>query len=178
MTLVGEAWKLRIYIFRLMERKMRRFKQLLTEDNTKEILCSATNGVLSLVNTEGEPYGVPISYAYDGNRHIYFHSAVKGYKIDCIKSDSRCSFCVVDKDQIIPEEFTTYFRSVIVKGTIHISTSPDEIMKGLLLLCEKYSPGINPDAEIAKNVSHVSVLRLDIDSMTGKEAIELVQERK
>ncbi len=161
-----------------MERKMRRFKQLLPEDGTKEILYSATNGVLSLVDADGEPYGVPISYAYDGDCHIYFHSAVKGHKIDCIKADSRCSFCVVGKDKIIPEEFTSYFRSVIVKGAIHIATSPDEIMKGLLLLCEKYSPGINSDAEIAKCLSHVSVLRLDIESMTGKEAIELVRERK
>ncbi len=161
-----------------MERKMRRFKQLLPEDATKGILYAATNGVLSLVDADGEPYGVPISYAYDGDRHIYFHSAVKGHKIDCIEADSRCSFCVVGQDRIMPEEFTSYFRSVIVKGSIHIVTSPDEIMKGLLLLCEKYSPGINSDAEIAKGLSHVSVLRLDIESMTGKEAIELVRERK
>ncbi len=51
-----------------MERKMRRFKQLLSEQATKEILCNATNGVLSLVDSDGEPYGVPISYVYDGNK--------------------------------------------------------------------------------------------------------------
>ena len=50
-------------------------------------------------------------------------------------------------------------------------------MKGLLLLCDKYSPGIGPEDEIAKCIRHVSVLRLDIDSKTGKEAIELVRKR-
>ena len=50
-----------------MERKMRRFKQLLSEQATKEILNNATNGVLSLIDSDGEPYGVPISYVYDGN---------------------------------------------------------------------------------------------------------------
>lgn len=157
---------------------MRRFKQLLPEEATKNILSSATNGVLSLVDSDGEPYGVPVSYAYDGGKRIYFHSAVKGYKIDCIQADSHCSFCVVGQDRIIPEEFTSYFRSVIVKGVIHIVTAPDEIMKGLLFLCEKYSPGIDSNAEIARCLSHVTVLRLDIESMTGKEAIELAGERK
>ena len=161
-----------------MERKMRRFKQLLDEQATKEILNHATNGVLSLVDSDGEPYGVPISYAYDGDRSIYFHSAVKGHKIECIEAESRCSFCVVAQDLIVPDEFTTYFRSVIVKGTVHTVIDRDDMIQGLLLLCAKYSPGIDPDAEISKCINHVSVLRLDIDSLTGKEAIELVRKRK
>lgn len=160
-----------------MERKMRRFKQLLSEQATKEILCNATNGILSLIDSGGEPYGVPISYVYDGGKCIYFHSAVKGHKMECIAANGRCSFCVIGLDQIMPDEFTSYFRSVIVKGQIHVVTDRDEMMKGLLLLCEKYSPGVNPDAEISKCIGHVSVLRLDIDGMTGKEAIELVKKR-
>ncbi|MDE6536826.1 MAG: pyridoxamine 5'-phosphate oxidase family protein [Muribaculaceae bacterium] len=157
---------------------MRRFKQLLDEQTTKEILNNATNGVLSLVDSDGEPYGVPISYAYDGNGCIYFHSAVTGHKIECIETESRCSFCVVAQDLIVPDEFTTYFRSVIVKGSVHTVIDRDDMIQGLLLLCAKYSPGIDPDAEISKCINHVSVLRLDIDSLTGKEAIELVRKRK
>ena len=161
-----------------MERKMRRFKQLLSEQATKEILNNATNGVLSLIDSDGKPYGVPISYVYDGNKRIYFHSAVTGHKIECIKSNANCSFCVINQDMIVPEEFTTYFRSVIVKGSIRVVVDHDEMMKGLMLLCEKYSPGINPDAEISKCYNHVAVLGLDIVSMTGKEAIELVRKHK
>lgn len=161
-----------------MERKMRRIRQLLSEDDAKGILTTATNGVLSLVDADGSPYGVPLSFAYDNDGHIYFHSAVKGLKIDCIKAVSRCSFCVVGQDIIVPEEFTSYFRSVIVKGRISIITLEDEIMKGLLLLCEKYSPGIDSGNEIAKCRSHVTVLRFDIEEMTGKESIELVRQRK
>lgn len=161
-----------------MERKMRRFKQLLDEQVSKEILNNASNGVLSLFDPGGEPYGVPVSYVYDGAKCIYFHSAVKGHKIECIEANGHCSFCVVGQDVIVPEEFTTYFRSVIVKGTIRVVIDRDEKMKGLLLLCEKYSPSIDPDSEISKCFDHVSVLCLDIDSMTGKEAIELVRKRK
>ncbi|MDE6134631.1 MAG: pyridoxamine 5'-phosphate oxidase family protein, partial [Muribaculaceae bacterium] len=113
-----------------------------------------------------------------GGSHIYFHCALKGHKIDCIAADSRCSFCVVGQDRIVPEEFTSYFRSVIVKGNINIMTSHDEVMKGLQLLCEKYSPGIDSGNEIARYLRNVIVLRLDIESVSGKEAIELVRQRK
>lgn len=160
-----------------MERNMRRSKQLLSDADSKEILFSATNGILSLIDPDGGVYGVPISFAYDGGKHIYFHSAIKGYKIDCLTVDPRCSFCIVGQDEIVAEKFTSFFRSVILKGTIHIVSEPDEIMKGLLLLCEKYSPGIDPNAEIASCLNRVVVLRLDIENMSGKEAIELVRKR-
>ncbi len=156
---------------------MRRGRQLLSEDDTRNILLNSSNGIISLVDPDGYPYGVPVSFAYDGRSHIYIHSAVSGYKIDCIASDPRCSFCVVGQDRIIPDKFTSYFRSVIVRGKLKFVSDPDEIMKGLLLLCEKYSPGISPESEISKCIGHVAVIRLDIESMTGKEAIELVRER-
>ena len=160
-----------------MERKMRRFKQLLSVEDSLSILSNATNGILSLIDPDGGVYGVPVSFACDDQGHIYLHSAVKGHKNDCIAADHRCSFCVVGQDKIVAEEFTSYFRSVIIKGSIHHVSEPEEINKGLLLLCDKYSPGIDPSAEIAKCLSHVAVLRIDIESMTGKEAIELVRNR-
>ncbi len=49
-----------------MSRRMRRFKQLLQMDDAVAILNAGTNGVLSLVDAEGKPYGVPLSYVYDG----------------------------------------------------------------------------------------------------------------
>lgn len=154
-----------------MESKMRRLKQLLDEVSAKEILWSGTNGVLSLVDADMEPYGVPLSYAYDGDNRIYIHSAVKGHKLECIADNEHCSFCVVGQDLVRPEEFTTYFRSVIVKGKIHIVDNREEMMKGLLLLCEKYSPGIDSSTEISRCFGRVAVLRIDIESMTGKEAV-------
>ena len=161
-----------------MEQKMRRFKQQVAIDDAVKILNRCTNGILSLVDTDGEPYGVPISYAYDGHNHLYLHSAVAGRKIDCIKADSRCSFCVVSQDNIVPDEFTTYFRSVIVAGKIKILTDAEEILQGLIMLSDKYCPGIDPTAEIDKFINTVKVLRIDIDSITGKESIELVRQRE
>lgn len=156
---------------------MRRFKQQLPDEEAFEILGSATNGVLSLCDADGSPYGVPLSFAVDGTEHIYFHSARSGHKLDCINGDGRCSFCVVAQDYIVPAEFTTYFRSVIVAGRISVVESPDEMLHGLSLLCEKYSPGVPSGEEIDRCIRAVVVLRLDIESVTGKESIELTRAR-
>ena len=156
---------------------MRRFRQQLSEESAREILSKCSNGVLSLVGEDGAPYGVPLSFAYDGEAAVYFHCALDGRKLDCIRHDRRCSFCVVGQDLIAPEEFTTHFRSVIVEGTVRIVEDSDEIMKGLMLLCDKYLPGVDPSAELSKYLSRVAVLRLDIQTLTGKEAIELVRKR-
>lgn len=160
-----------------MTYKMRRFKQQLPDEEAFEILRSATNGVLSLCDADGCPYGVPLSFAVDGTEHIYFHSARSGHKLDCINGDGRCSFCVVAQDLIVPDEFTTYFRSVIVAGRVSVVESSEEILHGLGLLCEKYSPGVPSEDEISRCMPAVVVMRLDIESITGKESIELTRAR-
>ena len=100
-----------------MFRKMRRHKQLLSKEECEKILYKATSGVLALEGDNNYPYTVPISYLYEDNK-IYFHSAKSGHKIDSIKKNQKVSFCVIDQDKIVPEEYTTYFRSVIVFGKI------------------------------------------------------------
>lgn len=56
-------------------------------------------------------------------------------------------------------------------------TEMEEMLFGLRLLSTKYSPGVDPEAEISRFIKNVLVLRLDIESITGKESIELVKER-
>ena len=102
-----------------MFRPMRRIKQQLSEDDAKSVLEHGTSGVIALSGDEGYPYAVPMSYVFDGNR-IIFHSALSGHKIDAIKNSNKASFCVVEKDEIIPDEYTTYFRSVVAFGKIRI----------------------------------------------------------
>ena len=80
-----------------MFREMRRNKQLLTEDISREILQRNTSGVLSLMGDEGYPYGVPLSYVLAGDK-IFFHCAKTGHKIDAIRSCEKASFCVIDQD--------------------------------------------------------------------------------
>lgn len=160
-----------------MERGMRRFKQKLNPDDVAEILTCGTNAILSLVDVDGEPYGVPISFVWDGSDFIYMHSAVTGRKIECIRHKGSCSLCVVAQDDVVPKEFTTYFRSVIAEGDIHIVDDVEERISALRMIALKYSPGFDSAGEIAECLGHVAVLRMKIISISGKEAIELARRR-
>ena len=155
---------------------MRRFKQLLSAEDMERILRNGKYCVMAVSGDDGYPYAVPINYVYDGTS-IYIHSAAQGHKIDALRRNPKCSLCVVDKDDVIPEEFTSYFRSVIAFGTACFVESADEKIAALRLLGGKYSPGIDPEAEIARFIKTVCIVRIDIDSVTGKEAIELTRAR-
>ena len=100
-----------------MFREMRRKNQLLTDEECIEILNSSTSGTLALLGDNDYPYSVPISYVYNDGK-LYFHSALTGHKIDAINMHSKASFCVIAQDKVVPEKYTTYFRSVIAFGKI------------------------------------------------------------
>ena len=157
-----------------MFREMRRKRQKLSGEETAAILHRGTNGVLALAGDDGYPYAVPVSYVYDGT-YIYVHGAKAGHKIDAIAREEKASFCVVDQDQIVPEKDTTYFRSAIVFGRMQVVEDEGEKR------AEKYSPEHTEkrrNEAIGKDWKPLCILRLTIEHMTGKEAIELVRERE
>lgn len=159
-------------------RKMRRFRQQLTKSECDAILTTATSGTLALLGDNGYPYAVPISYVYADGK-LYFHSAKTGHKVDAVRGCEKASFCVIAADDVHPSEFTTYFRSVIAFGKIQIVESEDERIYAASLLGDKYNPGDDSglQKELEKGLSHMLVLRFDIDHLTGKEAIELVRKK-
>ena len=109
-------------------REMRRRRQQLSDEESIAILRNGTSGTLGLLGDNGYPYTVPLSYVYaDGC--IYFHSALAGHKVDAIRACDKASFCVVAQDAVQPKEYTTYFRSVIAFGRIHIIDDEQEKLK-------------------------------------------------
>ena len=159
-----------------MFREMRRKKQQLTEVECIKILTENTSGVLAVSGDNGYPYAVPLSYVYD-NGSLYFHCAKSGHKLDAIKTCDKVSFCVVDQDRVVPQEYTTYFRSVIIFGRASIVDQKDEIRSAIEQLALKYSPDDskdNRDSVIEKEYNAVCMVKIQIEHMTGKEAIELV----
>ena len=163
-----------------MFREMRRKRQQLMEDEARQIMAAGTSGVLALSGDDGYNYAVPISYALDGNK-IYFHSARSGHKLDAMRRNDRVSFCVIERDEIVPEEFTTYFRSAIAFGRIKIveDDADPEKRRGLELLAAKYSPAVDVAAreeELLKMKACV-VPVLEIEHLTGKAARELIEKK-
>ena len=159
-----------------MFREMRRFKQQLLEETAAAILDRNTAGTLALLGDDDYPYSLPISYVYADGK-IYFHSAKTGHKIDAIKKHEKASFSVIDKDEIVPEEYTTYFRSVIAFGKVRLVEDIDEIRRIATVLAMKYSAAFAEGipAEIDSSINHMAIIEMEIEHMTAKEAIELVK---
>ena len=160
-----------------MEHKMRRIKQELPREEALAVLDRATSGVLALVDADGAPYAVPMSFARVGES-LYFHCANAGHKLEAARACGRASFCAIDQDAVVPAEFTTYFRSAIAFGPIAELEDPAEKVVALRALAAKYSPGLDPTAEIDGSLRRTCVLDLRIERVTGKEARELMEARR
>ena len=161
-----------------MFRDMRRKNQLLPQEEAEAILRQGTSGVLSLLGDGGYPYGVPLSYVYH-NGKLYFHCAKAGHKLDAIRWEGKCSFCVIDQDQVAPEKYTTYFRSVIAFGRIRILEDPEEKRAALEVQGKRFNPH-DPEGlekEITSSWNSVCVLEMKVEHLTGKEAEELRKRR-
>jgi nitroimidazol reductase NimA-like FMN-containing flavoprotein (pyridoxamine 5'-phosphate oxidase superfamily) len=161
-----------------MFREMRRKKQLLSESETIEILQSCTSGVLAVTGDNDYPYAVPLSFAYKDGK-LFFHFAKAGHKIDGIKKNNKVSFCVIKTDDVIQKTFTTHFRSAIVFGRVRILTEDSEKKYALECLVEKYSPDYITEgqSEIEHDWNRVCVAEVQIEHMTGKAAIEIINNK-
>lgn len=162
-----------------MFRDMRRNRQRLSQADTESILTAGTSGVLAVDGDGGYPYAVPLSYVYHKGK-LYFHCAKTGHKLDAIARNPKASFCVIGQDQVVPAEYTSYFRSVIAFGSIRVLEDEEELRQAIRLLSDRYAPLEPPErreAMIDKERAGLCMLEMTIASMTGKEAIELVRQR-
>ena len=164
-------------------REMRRFKQILPQEDNLEILRRGTHGVMAIIADDDYPYGIPINYYYNEEKNvIYFHGANKGMRWDYMKENPKVSFCVVDLDQNDPENYSTNFRSAICYGRARIVEDDAEYHKALVDLTTKFVKGVHSAEEIVKQIeiekAQCGVTAIDVEFITGKEAIELVMAKK
>ena len=159
-----------------MFRQMRRFKQQLPQEEAVEILKRGKTGILAVNGDDGYPYPVPVNYVY-ANGKIYFHGAKAGHKFDAMARDSKVSFCVIDRDDVVPEELTAYYKSVIAFGRVR-SLEGEELIQAAYDLSIKYYD--NPQAvrkEIEGSLPRLACFEITIEHLTGKEAKELMARR-
>lgn len=154
-----------------MFREMRRNKQMLSNEECIDILHTSASGVLAVSGDDDYPYAVPLNYVYRNNR-IYFHGAKVGHKLDGIRRNEKVSFCIIDKDDVIQEKLTTYFRSVIVFGKARILEKKDEKWRALEILSLKYSPDNkeNIHMELEKSLDFTSIIEIQIELISGKQS--------
>ncbi len=163
-----------------MFREMRRSRQALPEAESLAILERGSHGVLAVLGDEGYPYAVPLNYVYaDGA--IYFHCARSGHKYDAVKACPRTSFCVIDRSNVVPETYSTDYRSVIVFGEVSELTDEAEKRHAIECLALRFAPDDSAEhraAAIDGDWDALCVLVLRIEHLSGKEAMALAKARR
>ena len=151
-----------------MKRPIRRADRALSQEQAMEILQNGEYGILSTVSSDGQPYGVPVSFAY-ANDALYFHCAVEGHKLENLTSNPRVSFCVVGTIEVLPNTFATRYESAIVFGKACELTG-DEKRIGLTKLLKKYSPDFMEKGleYIDSDVEKTRVFKIEIEALSGK----------
>jgi nitroimidazol reductase NimA-like FMN-containing flavoprotein (pyridoxamine 5'-phosphate oxidase superfamily) len=152
--------------------KLRRAeKEIKDKSEVDEILRLAYVGRLGTC-LDGEPYVVPLSFAYDGCR-IIFHGPVEGKKMTVIAGNPRVCF-EVDEYELIPGgtscEYSFRYRSVVAKGIARVVQDPEIRLEGLKLLVEKYAPGKSDEItkERLGSFRNLTIVEIEIKEMTGK----------
>ena len=151
-----------------MQRPIRRADRALSQEQAMEILFKGEYGILSTVSSDGQPYGVPVSYCYSDNL-LYFHCAVEGHKLENLAANNRVSFCVVGETKILPEKFATRYESAIIFGKAYELTG-NEKLSGLTELLKKYSPDFLEKGQlyIESNAEKTRVYKIEIEALSGK----------
>ena len=162
-----------------MFREMRRKNQVLSLKENIQILDRGTSGVLAVSGDDDYPYAVPLSYVYYDNK-IFFHCGKAGHKLDAIAKNEKVSFCVIDKDEIIQNTYTSHFRSVIAFGKARILEEEGEKRAAIEILTEKYSPDMGKTHQLQTidgGFNNLCMIELTIDHLSGKEAMELAKRK-
>lgn len=156
-----------------------------------QIIDKASYGVLSMVDENGEPYGIPLSIVRDGNT-LYFHSAMDGKKVKIFEKNPKVNIAFVgdvnipenytreELDEISKDEskasvfissvFTTEYESAVVKGQVKPVEKEEEKVKGMKLICEKYTPTKMDyfDIAIKTGLKRTNVYKVEIEEIKAK----------
>lgn len=103
---------------------------------------------------------------------MFFHSANQGQKLDMIRQNNRACFQVTVGHRLIETRIRCNcgmeYRSVVGRGRIYFVTDPAEKIDGLNAVVHHYHGQDRPRYNEAY-VRAVTVLRLDIEELTGKQ---------
>lgn len=119
---------------------------------------------------EKYPYMLPFNYGYDNNA-LYIHSATTGKKLDLIEKNNHVCFEIELNHEIIKYDqsckWTTKYRSIVGFGRIEVIKDFEDKVKGLDIIMQHH--GKKDNAYIHKAVDKMVIMKLTVDSLTGKQ---------
>ena len=152
-----------------MVKEIRRKDRALDYAAAYALLKTCEYGVLSTADRDNQPYGIPVNYAVVEDS-IVIHCATEGHKLENIGSNAKVSFCAVGRTQVLPDQFSTRYESVVVFGSAAVVNGEKQKRAALAALLAKYAPDHLAAGEqyVDKQIGRVSVIKVSIDHLTGK----------
>ena len=150
-------------------REMRRKERQITEEEAWAVVDKCEYAFLAMTAEDGTPYGLPVTVVREG-RNIYFHSALEGRKVECLRRQPRvCMTCVGDT-AIQQDRFTTLYESAVAFGTAAEVTEDGEKVEALRMLCLRHTPDNMADFDRAVNASlaRTGIWKITVEELTGK----------
>lgn len=116
--------------------------------------------------SEDAPYVIPVNFVFF-NGALYFHCAVEGRKLDCLKRSPAVGFSVHEILAIDREKATTLYKSLCGTGTASCVADIEEKSSALAALAKKYeSRCALPIPE--KRLQITELVKITILSLSGK----------
>lgn len=152
---------------------MRRKEKEITNKSEIEAIIKQCLVCRIAFNAPDFPYVIPLAFGYSA-RSIYFHTAKKGKKIDCITNDNRVCFEFENNIELKSDiakacNWSFVYESVIGYGFVEEIMGPGDKEKALNHIMEHYS---GKAWEISlDSINKTRVWKIIIDSMTGKRSL-------
>ena len=100
-----------------------------------------------------------------------FHCARDGYKLDCFAVNPRAHFVAVQETNVLPEEFSIEYKSVMVSGNLEEIEDREEKVRCAQIVGDKYST-ISSEGYANRAVDKIRVFRLKIEHISGKRLVK------
>ncbi len=122
---------------------------------------------------DGEPYLVPLSFGYDGDR-LYFHCAMDGLKLDFLAANPRVCFTVVEGPRLVEHErvacsFSAAYASVLGRGRAMELVDEASRRRGLDEIMRHYTGRGEWEYGTAV-LARTRIWAVEIESLTGKRS--------
>lgn len=133
-----------------------------------EVLDRAPYVTVSFTRPDGSPYGVPLSLARTDDSTFYFHGAMEGEKIDCIRHCPVVALSAVTKcaPTVGPDDgsFTLQYKSAMAMGKAQIVTSREEKIMALRAICQRFLPHHMDafDSAVERSIHRTAVVRITL----------------
>ncbi len=155
---------------------MRRKEREVTEQTEiSRIIQEAKSCHLAMFDGD-YPYLVPLSYGYDfydeDNLTLYFHSAIEGKKLDCLRKNNKIAFEITSYEQFadapVASHTTMKYECVMGTGDVIFLTDLSDRQIALSRILEHYKGIKIKWANDEKLFSNVVCFKVKVKSLTAK----------